>query len=108
MKKFIPILLALCLFASCNHCEKHVKTVHDTVYVETIDTLAIAELRGSYETVITALQDSVIYYRDSSWREEDYLNAKRCAKVNYYISICEKNSSQKKFFYGWIKRTMAE
>ena len=71
MKKFIPILLALCLFASCNHCEKHAKTVHDTVYVETIDTLAIAELRGSYEIIIAALQDSVIYYRDSSWREED-------------------------------------
>ena len=26
----------------------------------------------------------------------------------YYISICEKNNSQKKFFYGWIKRTMTE
>lgn len=37
-----------------------------------------------------------------------YINARRIEKIKYYISICEKRPSNKKFFYGWIKRTMSE
>lgn len=101
-------VVSYCLFLSCKRCETKETIITDTVYIEKVDSVAIGEIRDSLNAIIQTLQDSVIYYRDSTWREKDYLNAKRCAKVNYYISICERNSSQKKFFYGWIKRAMSD
>ena len=29
-------------------------------------------------------------------------------KIKYYIKICEKNTKNKKYFFGWIKRTMTK
>lgn len=35
-----------------------------------------------------------------------FLNAFKIAKIERYIRICESDSKQKKFFYGWVKRTI--
>lgn len=29
-------------------------------------------------------------------------------KVKFYISICERNPTQKQFFFGWIRRAVSE
>ena len=77
----------------------------DTVYIEVpkLNEERIKELEKDVEywkSVADSVQTVIPY--------DDYINARRAEKIRYYISICEKNSTNKKFFFGWIKRTMSE
>lgn len=79
-------------------------------YVNVIDSSEIISLREQLKTAneqISLLQDSVKFYRDST-EYENYINARRIEKIKYYINITDKRSDNKKYFFGWIKRTMNE
>lgn len=108
MKKLFLCLLTV-LMVSCGtrvqNDESRVPTMPDTVYVEVpnLNEERIKELEADVE-YWKAVADSV----NTTIPYDDYMNARRMEKVKYYISICEKNSNNKKFFYGWIKRTMSE
>lgn len=106
-KWFLLLLLPLMLGCSkiCKQCLQDTAITVDTIYVEKVlrDTAYIAEL----EQEILRLR-SVIDSLDTTMSYENYINARRIEKIKYYIAITEKNSNNKKFFYGWIKRTMTE
>lgn len=106
-KWFLLLLLPLMLGCSknCKQYPKDTAITVDTIYVEKVlrDTAYIAEL----EQEILRLR-SVIDSLDTTMSYENYINARRIEKIKYYINITEKNSNNKKFFYGWIKRTMTE
>ncbi len=106
-------ILILCLltisFISCNKRivsgnESSDKLI-DTVYIEVpmLNEERIKELEADVEFYKSKL-DSV----DGSIPLEVYMNARKIEKVKYYISICEKKTSNKKYFFGWIKRTMSD
>ena len=77
--------------------------VYDTVYIDTADVDRVAEL----EADVRFWRDSV-YTLNSTPPVDVYFNARKIEKIKYYISITENRPANKKFFYGWIKRTMAE
>lgn len=108
MKTMILCLL-MALLVSCGTRVQEtgtpVQNMPDTVYVEvpTLNEERIKELEADVEywkSVADSVTTTIPY--------NDYMNARRMEKIKYYISICEKNSNNKKFFYGWIKRTMSE
>lgn len=108
MKKLFLCLLTI-LMVSCatrvQNDENTVPVMPDTVYIEvpTLNEERIKELEADvkyWKDVADSVNTTIPYY--------DYMNARRMEKIKYYISICEKNSNNKKFFYGWIKRTMSE
>lgn len=109
---FVTFILILSVTISCKPA-KAVSTEipNDTIFVETIriDTVKVTDYRmvDSLATCLAEARDSIRLYRDSI-PYQDYINARRIEKIKYYISICEKRSTNKKFFYGWIKRTMTE
>lgn len=84
-------------FANVDYCDTIV--IRDTVKDETI----IQQL----EQYIQQLEDSITKL-NTTIPYETYINARRIEKIKYYIDICEKNPNNKKYFYGWIKRTMSE
>ena len=78
--------------------------------VNVVDSNEIISLREQLKTAneqISLLHDSVKFYRDST-EYENYINARRIEKIKYYINITDKKSTNKKYFFGWIKRTMNE
>lgn len=80
----------------------------DTVYVSNmrgIDSLN-KELQKTRDS-LRVVKDSMTYYRDTI-EYQNYINARRIEKIKYYISICDKRSANKKYFFGWIKRTIGE
>ena len=104
---FLCLLTALMISckSSVQKTVEPVIQVPDTVYVEVpvINQERIKELESDvqfWKHKVDSLNTTIPY--------EDYMNARRMEKVKYYISICEKKPSNKKFFYGWIKRTMSE
>ena len=116
MKKiFICLLIAVVSSCSLDSlCSDKIdidnaSAVTDTIVVPKIDTLWVVDNNrvDSLANCLKSAQDSIIFYRDSI-RYEDYENARRIEKIKYYIKICENNSKNKQFFYGWIKRTMTE
>lgn len=76
-----------------------------TLNFEEMDSV-LDELQKTRDSLIIA-RDSMIYYRDSI-EYVNYINARRIEKIKYYIDICNKRSLNKKYFFGWIKRTMSE
>ena len=80
----------------------------DTVVV--IDSMKVDSLfnilRATQDSLQT-MRDSVVFYRDTILYE-NYINARRIEKIKYYIDICDKRSTNKKYFFGWIKRAVSE
>lgn len=116
MKNLIYIFLLVFILTGCsNKVVSSTPINRDTVYVEKVDTKHIADSVEvnrlkfkikSLEFKNDSLQNLVKHYRDSI-DEKNYMNERRIEKINYYIRITQKNSKNKKFFYGWIKRTMS-
>ena len=96
--KTLFICLLTALMVSCGtrgqSPSEPVQVMPDTVYVEVPTDVAF------WKNVADSVSTTIPY--------EDYMNARRMEKIKYYISITEKNSNNKQFFYGWIKRTMSE
>lgn len=109
---FVVFLGILCIAISCKPSQATCTEIpRDTIFVETvrIDTIKVIDQVEADSLALCLFQarDSLHLYRDSI-SYEDFLNARRVEKIKYYISICEKKPTNKKFFYGWIKRTMTE
>lgn len=105
------VLVVVGFFISCGKTDAKTAVKIDTVFIQTIhtDTILVDRVNelDSLIKVVKQAQDSVKFYRDSVYYQ-NYINARRIEKIKYYIKICEKNSKNKKYFYGWIKRTMSE
>jgi hypothetical protein len=93
--------------------KNNINRVVDTLIVIKYDTITIVDYQFDNQKVdslakqLKTTQDSLTFYRDSI-SYDDYMNARRIEKIKYYIKICENNSKNKQFFFGWIKRTMTE
>lgn len=107
------ILMIVGCSISCGSSRTEVKnkTKTDTVFVEVVrvDTVLVDRV-NELDSLVKALkqaQDSTKFYRDSVYYQ-NYINSRRIEKIKYYINICNKNTKNKKYFFGWIKRTMTE
>lgn len=104
MKKILLIIAIL--FISCNKKEvkETVKIKYDTIYQ--IKVLP----DGKTLNDLQEYKDSLQAYKDSLHTIDynNYINARRIEKIKYYITITEKKPTNKKYFFGWIKRTMTE
>lgn len=80
----------------------------DTIVVidsSAVDSL-LKELKITHDS-LKIVKDSMTFYRDSMLYE-NYINARRIEKIKYYINICDKKSTNKKYFFGWIKRAVSD
>lgn len=110
----ISIMIAGCSF-SCSSSEGSVKKGNvakpDTVFIDVkkTDTVLVDRVNelDSLVRAIKQAKDSTKFYRDSVYYR-NYINGRKIEKIKYYIKICEKNTKNKKYFFGWIKRTMTE
>ena len=115
MKNIVYCLMMVFLFMSCssnniiNTNENTDEQMLDTIVVIKYDTIMIVDNAklNSLAKCLKSTQDSLAFYRDSI-RYDDYINARRIEKIKYYIKICENNSKNKQFFFGWVRRTMTE
>lgn len=88
-RHLLKIILATSLLAGCSNT----KTVYVDREVVRIDTLF------KYDTL----------YIDRALITDECLEYQLMVmNVRHYIEITEKNSNNKKFFYGWIKRAVQE
>lgn len=96
--------------ANKQHDSIAVPLKHDTVKIYISDSEYIDSLFNELKKVQDSLKitkDSMTYYRDTI-EYQNYINARRIEKIKYYINICDRRSANKKYFFGWIKRTMSE
>lgn len=77
--------------------------VRDTIYLEVQDVDRVAQL----EADVRYWRDSV-YHLNNTIPLDVYMNARKIEKIKYYISITENRPANRKFFYGWIRRTIQE
>ena len=108
---FILMMVGCSISCGSSRTEVKNKTNTDTVFVDVVkvDTVLVDRV-NELDSLVKALkqaQDSTKFYRDSVYYR-NYINSRRIEKINYYIKICEKNTKNKKYFFGWIKRTMSE
>ena len=115
MKNIVCCLMAVFFFLSCS--SKNIINVDKNTHEQALDTIVVIKYNtitivdttklDSLAKCLKSTQDSLVFYRDSI-RYADYMNARRIEKIKYYIKICENNSKNKQFFFGWIRRTMTE
>lgn len=108
---FSAFVIFTVIFSCITHSVNSKALGNDTIFVEkcfydtvrVVDTCEVDSLAKSLKRV----NDSLRFYRDTL-RYEDYINKRKIEKIKYYISICNKNTKNKKFFFGWVKRTIFE
>jgi hypothetical protein len=61
----------------------------------------------NYINLIKIYKDSIRYYKDSV-KYENYSNSVKILKIKYYIKITKKHPKNKKYFWGWVNRTISE
>ena len=125
MKKLLFILIAFVLigcnrteipkvdendhFKECNIADTVCIIKTDTVYKPIPDSMTLISkqvFEGINKKIIT-LEDSIIKL-NTTIPYEHYINAMRIEKIKYYIKITENRPTNKKYFFGWIRRTMSE
>lgn len=104
---FLLVVTFVCCSSGKNVEESEEEQLPDTVYIEVpeLNSERIEMLEQEVEYWKSIVQDSL---QTGTMSYTNYMNARKVEKVNYYISLCEKNSTNKKFFFGWIKRAMRE
>jgi len=60
-----------------------------------------------YINLIKIYKDSIRYYKDSI-EYKNYSNSVKILKIKYYIKITQKHPKNKKYFFGWVNRTISE
>lgn len=102
------ILLLMVLSISCStKAQKSVEVTQNEPKIVYVNSPEDAERIKTLEAEVKFWRDSVQTI-NSTIPFNVYMNARRIEKIKYYISICERNTNNKKFFYGWIKRTMSD
>lgn len=111
MKKllFLVILALLIISCSCSRGNLHHDSSEPDAMPFRVDTIMIEDSVkiDSLNRLLDTVCDSLIFYRDTILYD-NYINARRIEKIKYYINICEKKPTNKKYFFGWIKRAVSE
>lgn len=99
---FIIIILVSCLIVHCNNTDYK---SYSTIIKEQRD--SISSLMGK----IAQMSDSLIYYKTILTNKdsiifENYTLKYKINRIKQYDSIVIRNSSQSKYFRGWVRRVI--
>lgn len=129
MKKISIILLAFCLLNSCNSANPRKENIapigYDILYYEERDgTLVlkgkIEELKDSIIRLNidkTDLENNVYFLKQENnslkdsvniYKEEALVYKYKIERIKAYDKIVRNNSSQSKFFLGWVRRVLED
>ena len=129
MKKISLILFTTLLIAGCNLVNprkgNEIPIGYDILYYEARDSInsltgelqiykdSIAELNGDLYSFIdanTILADSLRAYKDSLslWKENALVYKYKIERIKAYDKIVRNNSSQSKYFLGWVRRVLED
>lgn len=99
----VLVIFAICLSSGCTKC---ITPVPEIRYVPVTDSTAVNELVLTKE-LLRRTQDSLNAYKSDTTISVDYFVAKyKLERIRYYTKLVDKNSSQLKFYKGWIKRVL--
>lgn len=111
MREITATIISLLLIGCSPPSKGSTSIVSDTIFVEKVKTDTVfvenTEKVNALQNRLKRVEDSIKFYRDSA-SYKNYINGRKVEKIKYYIKICEKNTKNKKYFFGWIKRTMTE
>lgn len=107
MNKFISIIaLAVLTITACNYSPVEKEFIYVPVQ-DTITTKTNITRIDSLEHELKLTRDTFNIIKDSL--EEDLFIANyKLNRIKRYTNIVDKNSSQLKFYKGWIKRALRE
>ena len=129
MKKISIILLAFLLLGSCKSANPRKENIaligYDVLYYEARDSInsltgEIQKLRDSIITINidkTDLENNVFFLKQENnslkdsinvYKEDALVYKYKIERIKAYDKIVRNNSSQSKFFLGWVRRVLED
>ena len=129
MKKISIILLAFLLLGSCKYANPRKENIapigYDVLYYEARDSInsltgEIQKLRDSIITINidkTDLENNVFFLKQENnslkdsinvYKEDALVYKYKIERIKAYDKIVRNNSSQSKFFLGWVRRVLED
>lgn len=105
-----PTLAVLLLFGIGFMIYTQVKLTNDVKRLQAISVPLERPIVDDVQEYDLITNESAVdaYVENDSIPFDVYMNARKLAKIQYYIDITDRRPANKTFFFGWIKRTMAE
>ncbi len=102
MKKSIVIVILACILATCNNVDDQCKSEVEVLRVEN---QLLRDSISNYvpDTIMINQVDTVMIETESG-----YLAKLQIERIRHYVNISESRPANKKYFFGWVKRTVSE
>ena len=104
MKSFYSIILSILIFTTCNTVDHECRFENEELKKE------LRVLRDSVNS-IEMTPDTITIFVTDTFRidTEGGFKAKlQVERIKHYVSISEARPVNKKYFFGWVKRTVSE
>ena len=102
MKHFFIIIFSILILSTCKTIDNECREENEILKQELID------LRDSVNSIV--LIPDTIYIVDTIRvdTESSYKAKLQVERIKHYVNISEARPVNKKYFYGWVKRTVSE
>ncbi len=104
MKYFFTIILAILILTTCKTVDNECRAENEILKTE------LSLLRDSINA-ITMIPDTVFITKVDTITvdtESSYKAKLQVERIKHYVNISEARPVNKKYFFGWVKRTVSE
>ncbi len=104
MKYFFTIILSILILTTCKTVDNECRAENEILKTE------LSLLRDSINA-ITMIPDTVFITKVDTITvdtESGYKAKLQVERIKHYVNITEARPVNKKYFYGWVKRTVSE
>lgn len=104
MKYFFTIILAILILTTCKTVDNECRAENEILKTE------LSLLRDSINA-ITMIPDTVFITKVDTITvdtESGYKAKLQVERIKHYVNISEARPVNKKYFFGWVKRTVSE
>ncbi len=104
MKYFFTIILSILILTTCKTVDNECRAENEILKTE------LSLLRDSINA-ITMIPDTVFITKVDTITvdtESGYKAKLQVERIKHYVNISEARPVNKKYFYGWVKRTVSE
>lgn len=104
MKHFFIIILSILILSTCKTIDNECRDENEVLKTElSLLRDSINAIKMIPDTIYLTITDTVVIDTESGYKAKLQIE-----RIKHYVNISEVRPVNKKYFFGWVKRTVSE